>query len=118
MIHALMGLGGDQFEWARWSPENYLKYKFIRVSRVSDNERRFATAIQNITTATDTLLLRTSYLYDYKPRQHILYRDKWYEIVGVTEDNGSVNPQAMSLVNGGVRAYILELQEADGYDVE
>ena len=71
MIHALMGFGNDQFEWAWWSPENYLKYKFIRVSRVSDNERRFGTTIQNITTATDSLLLRTSYLYDYKTRQHV-----------------------------------------------
>lgn len=118
MINALTGLGGDQFECARWSPKSYITYRLIRVSRVSDNERRFGTTIQNITTATDTLLLRTSYLYDYKPRQHVFYRNKWYEIVGVTEDNGSVNPQAMALVNGGVRSFILELQEADGYDVE
>ena len=54
----------------------------------------------------------------FRSRQHVCYGNKWYEIIGVTEDNSSVNPQAMSLVNGGVRSFILELQEADGYDVE
>lgn len=75
MLNALRGLGHDQFEFARWAPETYDKYKFIRVGVVDDREKQWNTVIANLITDSSHLVLRTSYLYDYAPRQHIYFRE-------------------------------------------
>ncbi len=118
MLNALLSLGHNQFEWARWAPESYDNYNLIQVERVSDNEKRWSTVIQNLMTAADSTLLRTSYVYDYAPRQHIFYRDKWWEITAVTEVTLDVNPQAFALVRGVNRQSIIELKQVNGYDVK
>ncbi len=119
MLNALNSLGHNQFEFARWAPVTYDRYKIIRVQVVSDNERRWSTVIQNLMTAADSVLVRTSFVYDYAPRQHLFYRNKWWEIRSVADVTLDVNPQALSLVRGGVNSqFILELVEVDGYEVE
>lgn len=118
MLNALRCLGHNQFEVARWAPESYDKYKIIRVSVVSENEKRWNTVIQNLITCADSTIIRTAYVYDYKPREHIFYRNKWWEIQSVGEITQDVNPQTLGLVVGGNRQFILELMEVDGYDIE
>lgn len=118
MINALNGLGHNQFEWAGWSSKVYTQYKLIQVSVVSEDEKRWSTVIQNLMTSADSTIIRTAYCYDYAPRQHIMYRGKWWEIRAVTEVTQDVNTQTLALVNGGNRQFIIELGEVDGYDVE
>ena len=118
MINALKSLGQNQFEFARWSPERYDRYKIIRVSVVSEDEKRWSTVIQNLMTAADSTVIRTAYAYDYQPRQHVFFRNHWWEIRGVTEVTQDVNPQALALVNGGNTQFIMELVQVNGYDVE
>ena len=118
MINALKALGHNQFEFARWAPKEYDRYKIIRVQVVSEDEKRWSTVIQNLMTVADSVLLRTSFVYDYKPRQHVFFRNKWWEIQSVSDVTQDVNAQATALVNGGNSQFILELIKADGYDVE
>ncbi len=117
MIHALNALGHGQLEFARWAEREYDRYKIIRVSVVSEDEKRWNTVIQNLMLDSDDMLLRTADVYDYKPRQHICFRNKWWEIIAVSELTQDVNAQAIALVNGGNTQYVLELTEVDGYDV-
>lgn len=118
MLNALRGLGHNQFEFARWAPETYERYKIIRVEEVSERAKRFDTVIQNLVGHSDNTLLRTAYVYDYKPQQHIMFRNKWWEIVSVNEIMQDVAPQALALVNGGNRQFLLEIMAVDSYDVE
>lgn len=118
MINALKGLGHNQFEWARWAPESYDKYKFIQVSRVGDNDRRWNPMLQNISASADSILLKTAYIYDYKPLQHLFFRNKWYVIINAREITEEVNSQALALVRNGNPQYVLEIREANGYDVD
>lgn len=118
MIDAILSLGFSQFESARYAPKDYLHYKFIRVRRVGDRERRFNPIIQNLMASPDSVLLCTSSRYDYEPRQHVYYKDKWYEIASVNEINEDLNPQSLLLVRGGCAQYILELMECDGYGID
>lgn len=118
MINAFKALGHGQVLYARWAEKEYDRYKFIRVEPISDRERRFSTVIQNLMTNSDSILLRTADIYDYKPRQHVFYRNKWWEIISAREDSTAVNPQSLALVDGGTQQFILELGEADGYDVK
>lgn len=117
MLNALKGLGYNQFEYARWAEQGYDKYKFIRVEVVSENEARWSTAIQNIMTTEDSTYVRTAYEYPYKPRQHLFFRNAWYEITAVGEITQDVNPQALGLVCGA-RMFVLELHRVNGYDVK
>lgn len=118
MLNALLSLGHNQFEWARWAPESYDNYKLIQVERVSDNEKRWNPMLQNISTTSDSTLLRTAYMYDFKPYQHVFFDGKWQVILSVRKVSTDVNPQALALVRGGSSQYILEIGEADGYDVD
>ena len=117
MINALKSLGHNQFEFARWAPEKYTSYKIIRVEVVSDNEKRWNPVIQNLMTVADSTLIRTAFVYDYKPRQHVFFRNRWWVIQSVGEMTLDVNPQALALVKGGNTQYVLELTEVDGFDV-
>ena len=116
MINALNSLGHVQLEFARWAPETYERYKIIRVRVVSEDEKRWSTVIPNLMLNADNLLLRTAFVYDYKPRQHVMFRNKWWEITAVAEITQEVNAQATALVNCGNRQFVLELTEVDGYD--
>ncbi len=118
MINMFKALGHGQMEIARWVEKEYDKYQFIHVELVGDQEKRFSIVIQNLMTNSNNLLLRTADIYDYKPRQHVFYRDKWWEIKSVGDDMTAVNPQSLALVAGGTQQYILELGEVDGYDVK
>lgn len=118
MINALKGLGQSQFEFARWAPENYDRYKIIRVSVVSEREKQWSTAIQNLMTTAGSTLIKTSYEYPYEPRQHVFYRNTWYEIRSVGTITNDVSGQALALVNGGNSQYVLELVKANGYDTK
>lgn len=118
MINALKSLGHNQFEFARWAPEKPERYKIIRVEVVRENEKRWSTVLQNLITVADSTLIRTAFVYDYKPRQHIFFRNKWWEIQSVGEITSDVNSQALSLVNGGNMQYVLEITEANGYDIK
>lgn len=118
MINALLGLGHNQFEWAKWAPESYDKYKLIPVARVSDEDRRWDPMLQNISTSPDSTLLRTAYMYDFKPYQHVFFDGKWQVILSIKKIQTDVNPQALALVRGGNAQYILEIGEANGYDVD
>lgn len=116
MINALKSLGHNQFEFARWCKEDREHYKIIRVEIVSENEKRWSTVLQNIITRSDSTLLRTAYSYPYDTRQHIFYRNKWWEITNIGEITLEVNPQALALVKGGNMQYVLEVVQVDGYD--
>ena len=118
MLNALKGLGHNQFEFARWAPKEYERYKIIRVEEVSERAKRFDTVIQNLVGYSEYTLLRTAYVYDYKSQQHIMFRKKWWEIVSVNEITQDVAPQTLRLVNGGNRQFLLEIMAVDGYDVE
>lgn len=118
MINALKGLGQNQFEFARWSPKVYTQYKIIRVAIVSENDKRWSTVIQNLITVADSTVIRTAYVYDYQPQQHVFFRNQWWEIVGVTEITQDIDPQVLALVNGGNKQFIMELVKVNGYDVE
>lgn len=118
MINALRGLGHNQFERALWAPDGYEKYKIIRAEVVSEDSKRWNNVIQNLITSADSLLLRTSDIYPYAPRQHVKFRDVWYEIVSANMMTTEVNPQVLSLVKNGNPQWLLELKEVDGYDVE
>ena len=118
MLNALKSLGHNQFEFARWSPKVYTQYKIIRVSVVSENEKRWSTVIQNLITTADSTLIRTSYAHDYQPRQHVFFRNHWWEIRAVTDITQEINPQLLRLVNGGTSVFILEIVQVDGYDIE
>ena len=118
MINALKGLGYGQFEWARWAPESYDKYKMIKVERVSNDDKRWNPILQNISTSANSLLLKTAYMYDYQPQQHVFFDGKWYVILNVTTVSTDVNSQSLSLVKNGCSQYILEIGEANGYDVD
>lgn len=118
MLQALLSLGQNQFEPAYWAEKEPTKTKYISVEPIGDQERRFNSVIQNLITSADSTLIRTSYAYDYKPRQHMFYLDKWWEILSVSNDPTAVNPQSLSLVKRGARQFIIELGEADGYDAE
>ncbi len=118
MLNALLSLGHNQFEWARWAPESYDDYKLIPVARVSDEDRRWNPMLQNISTSPDSTLLRTAYMYDFKPYQHVFFDGKWQAILSARKVSTDVNPQALALVRGGSSQYILEIGEADGYDVD
>ncbi|MDE7406478.1 MAG: hypothetical protein K2M89_06370 [Clostridiales bacterium] len=115
MLNALKGLGHSQFEIARWAPKEYGRYKFIRVELVSENEKRWSTVIQNLITVADSTVIRTATVYDYAPRQHVMFRNKWYEIRAVTEITQDIAPQSLALVSGGNRQFIMELVEVNGY---
>ena len=117
MIQALKSLGHNQFEYARWCENAPDKYKLIRVEIVSENEKRWSTVLQNIITRSDGTLLRTAFVYPYDTRQHIFYRNAWWEITNVGEITTDVNPQALGLVSGGCTQYVLEVIQVDGYDV-
>lgn len=116
-MRALFQLGHNQFEWARWAEKEYTKYKFIRVEIVTENERRWSTVLSNVITRADSTLLKTSYQFPFDTRQHIFYRNKWWEIINVGEISAEVAPQALSLVKGGNKQYVLEIVQVDGYDV-
>lgn len=118
MLSALMSLGHNQFEFARWAPEQYDRYKIIRVEMINEDAARFSTVLQNLLTVADGVVVRTAYAYDYKPRQHLFYRNKWWEIVSVQELTQDVNPQALGLVNYGCKQYALEITVANGYGVK
>lgn len=118
MINTFKSLGHNQFEFARWAPEQCDRYKIIRVQQVSDKERRFSTIMQNIMTVADSTLLRTAFIYSYKPRQHIFFRNKWWVIVAATDVTQDVAPQALGLIKGGTPQFILEISETNGYDVK
>lgn len=115
MIQALRSLGHNQFERAKWYPtEDKNDYKLIGVAVVSENEKRWDTVISNIITASDNTVLLTNYAYPYKTRQHIFYRDKWWEIIAVGEKTLDINPQAMSLLKPKYNTqYVLEIKERD-----
>ena len=103
MLNALKGLGHNQFEFARWGAE--------RVRAIQDHSRRgsFRTGkalryrYSEPRRHSDNTLLRTAYIYDYKPQQHVMFRNKWWEIVSVNEITQDVAPQTLRLVNGGNR---------------
>lgn len=116
MINALKSLGHNQFEFARWCKEDKEHYKIIRVEIIGENEKRWSTVLQNVITRSDSTLLRTAYVQSYDTRQHIFYRNKWWEIINVGEITLEVNPQALALVNGGNMQYVLEVIQVDGYD--
>ena len=118
MINALKSLGHNQFEFARWAPEQYDRYKIIQVEMINEDAARFSTVLQNLMTVEDSIIVRTGYMYDYKPRQHLFYRNKWWEIISVQELTQDVNPQALGLVNCGYMQYALEIKVANGYDVK
>ncbi len=118
MINALKGLGHNQFEFARWAPKEYERYKIILVEEVSERAKRFDTVIQNLVGHSDNTLLRTAYIYDYTSQQHIMFRNKWWEIVSVNEITQDVAPQALRLVCGGDKQFLLEIMAVDSYDVE
>lgn len=114
MLQALNSLGHDQFEYARWCPETSDSYKIIKVSIVSENAKRWDTVIANLITQSNSTVLLTSYAYPYKERQHIFYRDKWWEITAIGEKNLDVNPQSLALVNSVInKQCVLEIQETD-----
>lgn len=116
MIQALKSLGHNQFEYARWCEKEREKYKIIRVEIVREDEKRWNTVLQNVITRSDSTLLRTAFAYPYEPRQHIFYRNAWWEITNIGEITLDVNPQSLALVNGGNRQSVLEVIKVDGYD--
>ena len=109
--------GFNQFEYARWCEKSPQKYKIIRVEAVRDDEKRWSTVLQNIITVSDSTLLRTAFAYPYEVRQHLFYRNKWWEILNVGEVTLDVNPQRRALVRGGNMQYVLEVIQVDGDDV-
>lgn len=109
--------GHNQFEYARWCEKSPQKYKIIRVEIVSESEKRWSTILQNIITVSDSTLLRTAFAYPYESRQHVFYRNKWWEILNVGEVTLDVNSQSLALIKGGNKQYILEVIQVDGYDV-
>lgn len=114
MIQALRSLGHNQFEWARWAWDDQEHYKIIKVEIVTENEKRWDTVISNLITQADSVVLKTAYAYDYKTRQHIFYRNHWWEIAAVAERSGDINPQALSLVRPDInKQVILELTRVD-----
>lgn len=117
MLAALRALGHNQFECARWAPETYDKYKMIRVEALDPSSAQFNTVIRNLMTSDDSNVVRTADRYDYKPRQHLYFRGKWWEIRRVTEIPADIAPQALRLVKGGNMMWALEIGEANGYDV-
>ncbi len=108
--------GHNQFEYARWCEHERQKYKIIRVETVSEDQKRWSTVLQNIITRSDSTLLRTAYAHPYETRQHIFYRNKWWEITNVGEVTLDINPQVLGLVKGGNTQYVLEVVQVDGYD--
>ncbi len=113
MIQALRSLGHNQFEWAKWFPtKDKNDFKKIQVEIVNENEKRWSTVLQNIITTADSTLIRTAYAHDYKNRQHIFYRDKWWEIISVGEVATDIAPQVMSLVKPkSLFKYVIEIHE-------
>ena len=111
MLQALRSLGHNQFEWAKWYPtEDKQKFEQIQVEVVSENEKRWSTVLQNIMTTADSTLLRTSYAHGYARRQHIFYRDQWWEVINVGTVSSDIAPQAMSLIKPKYTVqYVLEV---------
>lgn len=117
MIQALKSLGHNQFEYARWCEgKDPTHYKIIRVEVVREDEKRWSTVLQNLLTTSDSTVLRTAYAYPYQRRQHIFFRNTWWEIQSVGEMSQDVNPQSLALVSGGNTQCVLELLQVDGYD--
>lgn len=115
-MRELFSLGHNQFEWARWAEKDPKQYKFIRVEIVREDEKRWSTVLQNVITRSDSTLLRTSYQFKFEPRQHIFYRNKWWEILNVGEITTEIAAQTLSLIGGGNKQYVLEVVQVDGYD--
>lgn len=112
MLQALLSLGHTQFEWAKWFPGDKEHFERIQVGIVSESAKRFDTVITNLITQSNSTMLFTAYAYPYAVRQHIFYREKWWEITNVGERSLDVNPQAMALVKPSVHTqYILEIIE-------
>ncbi|MDE6398604.1 MAG: hypothetical protein K2L51_04725 [Clostridiales bacterium] len=118
MIQALKSMGHNQCEYARWCENEREKYKVICVEEISENEKRWSTVLQNIITTAGSTLLRTAFAYPYDKRQHIFYRNEWWEITNAGEVTTDVNPQNLGLVTGGNMQYILEVVQVDGYDAD
>lgn len=114
MLQAFRSLGHNQFEYARWCAETRERYKIIQVAVATENERRWDTVISNLVTQSDSTVLITHYAYPYEIRQHIFYRNKWWEIVNVGERTMDENPQAMRLINPQFNMqYILEIRKVN-----
>lgn len=116
-MKALFHLGHNQFEWARWAEKDYEHYKFMRVEIVSEDEKRWSTVLQNVITRSDSTLLKTSYQFPFDIRQHIFYRNKWWEITNVREITTEIASQTLALISGGNMQYVLEVSQVDGYDI-
>lgn len=114
MIQALLSLGHNQFEWARWAWDDKEHYKIIKVEIATENEKRWDTVISNIVTTEDSAVLKTMYNYDYKVSQHIFYRGAWWQIRNIGERSQEINPQALLLVRPEInKQTILEIMKVD-----
>lgn len=114
MAIGLWDIGHDQFECAYWYAAGREKYKIIKVSVISEREKRFSTVLQNKGIVDDSTLLKTNYYYSFKVKQEIFYRESWWIIRSVLENGSDVNPQALSWVKPEYNmTYFLEILKID-----
>lgn len=95
MMEMLTAIDPMAFEWANYHAEDKEHSLPIRVAREEEKNKSFATLAHNVAISNNIVTLKTRYNYDYKPQQHLNYRDKWYEIVSIKEIEKNRTPQVL-----------------------
>lgn len=90
-----------EYETAYYFPikGDRVKKHAIGVERVQPREKRWNTIAQNLIVDEGSMVLKTSYAYDYKDSREIQYRGKYYIIQKVVVDTRPINPQALAFAN-------------------
>lgn len=72
-------------ETAEWYPitGDFDTAKKIKVQNLSESRKHYSVISENLDTSRADVYLRTRFNYDYRPEQHIKYRNRWYEITEV-----------------------------------
>lgn len=116
MIDALTALGHNQFETARYYPEEARPefYRTFRFEQVSEREKQYSQPIQNLIAAGGSIVIRTAWKIGFEVQKHVELRGKHYVIESVTCQDMDINPQVRGLLKYNPnRQYVLALSEVD-----
>lgn len=89
---------GNEFETAYYFPTkgNRVTMHAIGVEVVSDKQRQFNTILQAISVDDQSVILKTTYAYDYAQGNEVLWRGKYWLIRSAKTDIRAIAPQSQA----------------------
>ena len=111
---------GEQFRIGKYLGQknqfNEASAPFFTYEEVSEKTKRFDQIIQNLQTSQNGLVIRTNYVYKWKPQDKVKLQDeKVYIITQVQEQEEHINPQSASVLKTPIDTlfYIELIQESE-----